>query len=362
MGATLGREADAVAFLDALAAAPYRFDFYQTLRMLECLHGDRPRWGTAVRPADEPIRLGQTPDLSFSPAPLAAFEPGSATAKPRLLVYFGGLLGPNGPLPLHITDYARERLRHLGDPTFARFLDIFNHRFLAFLYRAWAQAQPHVNRDRPASDRFKVYIGSFEGIAPAALQHRDDVSDSAKLFHAGTLARHVRHVDGLLAILRQFLEVPVEIEEFVGHWLRLEPGERAFLGRTGAVLGLEAVLGSNVWDRQHKFRLRLGPLSWSQYESFLPGHAPLRELVDWVRLYFSFELAWDVRLVLARREVPPLKLGAGGRLGWTTWLGARAREHDADDLCLDAESVVELARQAAARRAVPVETAGVVTA
>ena len=60
-----------------------------------------------------------------------------------------GLLGPNGPLPLHLTEYARERLRHAGDPTLSRFLDIFHHRFLALFYRAWAQAQPHVNRDRP---------------------------------------------------------------------------------------------------------------------------------------------------------------------------------------------------------------------
>jgi len=59
-----------------------------------------------------------------------------------------GLLGPNGPLPIHVTEYARHRLRHAGDATLSRFLDLFNHRFLALFYRAWAQAQPHVNRDR----------------------------------------------------------------------------------------------------------------------------------------------------------------------------------------------------------------------
>ena len=43
-----------------------------------------------------------------------------------------GLLGPNGPLPLHLTEYVRERLRHHADPTFARFLDLFHHRFALF--------------------------------------------------------------------------------------------------------------------------------------------------------------------------------------------------------------------------------------
>ena len=76
MGPTLGRETDALVFFTALADEPHRFDFYQTLRRLECLHDDKPRWGCARRPADEPVRLGQEPDLAFAPAPIAAFETG----------------------------------------------------------------------------------------------------------------------------------------------------------------------------------------------------------------------------------------------------------------------------------------------
>src|SRR5207244_5118336 len=69
MGAAMGRETDTVkadtirantvAFLASLEATPYRYDFYQTLRRLECLYADKPRWGRALRPVDEPIRLGQ---------------------------------------------------------------------------------------------------------------------------------------------------------------------------------------------------------------------------------------------------------------------------------------------------------------
>ena len=60
----------------------------------------------------------------------------------------------HGPLPLHITEYAHERLLNANDSTVARFFDLFHHRFLAFFYRAWAQAQPHVSRDRPDADPF----------------------------------------------------------------------------------------------------------------------------------------------------------------------------------------------------------------
>jgi type VI secretion system protein ImpH len=86
MDATVGRETDAIAFLAALAEAPYRYDFYQTLRRLECLYDTRPRWGQALRPVDEPVRLGQDPDLSFAPAPLAAFGGQSGGTTSRLQV------------------------------------------------------------------------------------------------------------------------------------------------------------------------------------------------------------------------------------------------------------------------------------
>jgi type VI secretion system protein ImpH len=353
MDAALGREADAVALFAALAEAPYRFDFYQTLRRLECLYADKPRWGKALRPIDEPVRLGQDPDLSFAPAPLASFEHGHDGQPPRLQVRLFGLLGPNGPLPLHLTEYARDRLRNAGDPTFSRFLDLFHHRFLALFYRAWAQAQPHVSRDRHGEDRFTVYVGAFAGLSPAPFRDRDAVPDLAKFFHVSSLVRHVRNAEGLAAILEDFFSVPVRIEEFVGHWMVLSDRERTRLGREGATLGAGAVAGSSIWDRQNKFRICLGPLTFAQYEGFLPlssasgGTRLLDKLVDWVRLYFCFELDWDVRLCLKHDEVRPLKLSAGGRLGWTTWVGRRRAGADADDLCLDAEAFVSRERVAA---------------
>lgn len=357
MGAAMGRATDAVAFFAELAETPYRFDFYQTLRRLECLYDDRPRWGEALRPIEERVRLGQDPDLSFAPAPLASFDRGGEGRPPRLQVRLFGLLGPNGPLPLHLTEYVRERLRNAGDPTLSRFLDLFHHRFLALFYRAWAQAQPHVNRDRPGTDRFGAYVGAFIGVSPEAFRGRDTLPDVAKFFHVGALVRQVRNAEGLAGIVQHFFRVPARIQEFVGHWMSLGPRERTYLAREGATLGAGAVLGRRVWDRQHKFRVRLGPLTLRQYESFLPqlpqrrsavGEAlttspaarTLEKLVDWVRLYGCMELDWDVRLRLAASEVPRLALGRVGRLGWTTWLGTHSGDRDADDLCLNAERFV----------------------
>ena len=45
--------------------------------------------------------------------------------------------------------------------------------------------------------------------------------DLAKFFHVGALIRQVRNAEGLRQILQHFFRVPVQIEEFVGHWLSL---------------------------------------------------------------------------------------------------------------------------------------------
>src|SRR6185503_3366026 len=70
------------------------------------------------------------------------------------------------------------------------------HRLLALFYRAWAQAQPHVNRDRPDDDHFAIYVGAFAGLAPATFRERDTLPDPAKFFHVGALGRQVRNGEG----------------------------------------------------------------------------------------------------------------------------------------------------------------------
>ncbi len=333
---------DRLAFFRLLAEAPFKLDFYQALRRMECLYPGKPRMGKGMRPLDEPIRLAQEPSMTFAPATLSAFVPPTADRVGRLEVRFFGLLGPNGPLPLHLTEHARDRLFHANDPTFARFLDVFHHRFLLLFYRAWAQAQPTVSLDRPKEDRFSIYVGALVGLAGDKTRERDQIDDFAKLHFSGLLSRQTRNRDGIAALLTGYFGVPVRIEEFVGHWMRLPLRDRTRLGSSaaGSQLGIGAVIGARVWDRQHKIRIWLGPLTLTQYESFLPGGKAAKRLMDWLKHYLCFELEWDARLVLMRKEVPQLCPGRFGRLGWTTWLGKSAHTV-ADNLILNAERLAD---------------------
>lgn len=337
MAAPAGSEAGAVGVVGRLAGAPHAFSFYRALRLLECAAPDKPRIGTSKRLKDDPIRLAQEPSMAFAPSAIRALEPPKHGRPARMLVSFMGLLGPNGPLPLHLTEYARDRLRNQGDPTLVRFLDMFHHRLLSLLYRAWARSQPCVSLDRPKEDSFGHYLGAFGGLGMESLRGRDSVPDYAKIAFTGLFARQVRNAESLEVMLGSFFRVPVRIEQCTGHWMPLPREAQTRLGRREATaqLGVSAVAGERMWDVQSKFRVVLGPLLLKDYERFLPGSLSLRRLGDWIRNYVGHEFEWDLNLVLVRDEIPPPTLGGGIRLGLTTWLGRRRAGADADDLRLD---------------------------
>lgn len=319
--------------LERVAATPWRFDFFFALRWIESQHPEKPRLGTARRPADEPVRLGQSADLSFAPSALHAVVPATALSKARIEVRFFGLFGPNGPLPHHLTEYARQRAMHHGDPTLVRFADMFHHRLLLLFYRAWAKGQPTVGLDRPHEDRFAGLVGALVGIGTPELSGRTAAPDHLRLHFSGILSRQVRHADGLASILTGYLGRSVWVEQFVGTWMALPGTERTRIGggyarrkSSSTQLGGGAVLGQMVWDRQHNFRIHIGPLDYGSFESLLPAGAVLPVVQALVEQYIGLELAWDMQLTLHPQEVRPCSLGRHGRLGWTTWLAMKNRD------------------------------------
>jgi type VI secretion system protein ImpH len=319
-----------------LSGQAARMDFFQVLRLLENAHPDKPRIGASLRPRDDAVRFGQDPSLGFEPTAVRSYTPASAAARARLAVNFIGLLGANGPLPLHLTEYVRERARNQGDATMVAFLDLFHHRMVSLFYRARASAEPAISLDRPESDRFAGYVGSLFGIGTPALRERDEIGDFAKLHFAGLMANQRRPAAGLVTILRAYFKLPVEIEQFVGHWMRIPADGQTRIGMQdrGNRLGTSAVLGKQVWDCQHKFRLVIGPLDYEDYQRMLPGGASMKRLVAWVRNYAGTVLDWDVRLILKQAQVPPLALGAR-RLGWTTYLSSAPARRDPDQLLIN---------------------------
>jgi type VI secretion system protein ImpH len=324
--------------LEELEHEPHAFGFFQAVRQLENAHPELPRIGTSLRLRDDPIRFAQSPSLSFAPATLARFSAGGENGAPTLTQRFFGLFGANGPLPLHLTEFARERARRTpSDRALVRFLDMFHHRLLSLFYRAWAEAQPTVSLDRPQDDSFGRWVASVAGYGQASLRDRDAVPDGARLASAGILGRAVHGAEGFERMLNDFFRVPIRVLQWQPHWMRLPEDAHSRLGSRDAParLGESAVAGSHVWDCHNRFRIEIGPLALADYQRFLPGGDSMKRLRDWVLSYVGHELSCEVRLILKKEEVPAMRLGGrDGALGWTSWVGPRRDAADAGDLCL----------------------------
>jgi len=327
---------------DNLFEAGYGFDFFQAVRMLERLYPGRRPVGQAASPADEVVRFHSHLSLSFPPSAIHHIDRAANEREPaQMTVAFMGLTGPLGVLPHHYTEMLLERVRR-RDYTLRDFFDLFNHRLISFLYRAWEKYRVPVAYERAVLqrqeyDRFSLHLFDLMGMGTGGLRGRQQVEDKALLFYTGLLAQQPRSASALAGILQDYFGVPVAVEQCLGQWLPLTESNRSRLGdeqRTNC-LGVNAVAGAYVWDQQAKFRVRPGPLTLRQFETLLPSGNAFQTLVQLSRFFAGQEHDFEVQLILKAAEVPRSRLGAGGvgftRLGWSAWLKSREFVDDADD-------------------------------
>ena len=318
---------------ERLRATPWAFELFQALRLVECAFQELPRLGTAERAALEPVRFGQRAELAFPPAEIAAWQPAAAGSPPRLQIRSFGLFGPQGPLPLHLTAHVEKRRDQEYDPTFQDFADVLHHRLVMLHYRAWASRTPVVDYDRPEDSRFVGYVGALAGLPE---RPADPWLQTIGLRFAGYFADQQRHALGLCRMLEATFAVSVAVIGFIGE--RLAVPERLQARLDGASsLGRSGVLGARVFERQGRFRLRVGPLGLTDLRRLLPGEPDARRLRDLVRMAIGDALAFEVQLVLRAAEVPRAVLGGGVTLGRVAWLDRPVEDGDANELVFAAE-------------------------
>ncbi|WP_322047685.1 type VI secretion system baseplate subunit TssG [Paraburkholderia sp. J67] len=306
-----------VQLIDDLVDKPWNHGFFSLLRRLNA-NPAIDLVGTALRPQNETFRVGQKPTLIFAPSEVA--EASVKDGKVHMRIYSQGMLGPNGPLPIHITEIAREREELRGDTTLSSFLDIFHHRSLTILFRAWANAQAVVSLDRPDRDHFSFMFGCMTGVSP----RRDRtvaLPAHARLAASPLLLNERRNSSGLCQWIGHHFDVPVEMEEPRMYWVELPPELQCRSGEEHMTLGGGAMLGEYVPCMTQRLCLILGPLDIDTYHRFTPRGEDLLRLVAMVRAYLGLEFGWELELRIKPNQATPVELGDNQQLGWTSWLG-----------------------------------------
>ncbi|MFP2516976.1 type VI secretion system baseplate subunit TssG [Buttiauxella agrestis] len=314
---------------------PWDSGFLSLMRAVAARHAVSPQPAKATLPAQEMFRLGQCASMSFSPREISAIS--QKDGKLRLQLFGLGMWGAQGAIPLHMTEQAYSRAE-LHDSTLTDFLDIFHHRALTQFYRAWHVSQDTASLDRRDDQRFAFYIGSLIGLDPAELEGMP-LPVHARLASSAHLIREARNPGGLLGALHYYFGIPVNIEEFSPQWILLEKNAQSVLGQddSALLLGDGGILGDTVQDKQHKFRLILGPLTLDQYMRFSLWGEDLPVLREWVRNFTGFEYAWDVKLVLTADQVPVATLGGASQLGYTSWLERYSEEEPLTGMSFEPE-------------------------
>ncbi|MGE0500229.1 MAG: type VI secretion system baseplate subunit TssG [Rhizobiaceae bacterium] len=319
------------------------FDFFELLRQLES--GGR-RFGQKTGPDHEPARLGQQIRLGFATQDVAEYHEPADGGPPRVTIANIGLLGPEGPMPLHLTRWVLDRLsqrwfagadaRQTSDTTFVDFVNLLQHRMMALFYRAWADHTPAVQVERPGSGRIHAMLEAMAGIGLPATRNAEDGSiDLVKLRQAAALANQVDGPERLTLFVAEAFRVPVALKEFVAAWVPIPQDLQSRIGQAFATLGGGATVGRRVFSRQSRVELVIGPVGIQDYLSFLPDGERFNALKRVIRDLVGEQMDVDVRVVLAGAEVPKPSLGQV-RLGRTTWLARPDEKGDADDMRLRA--------------------------
>jgi type VI secretion system protein ImpH len=332
MASTLRRTTPGL--IDQARAEPYRFEFFQLVRLLRLHYSRAGRMDPETRPHEDPLRFRSQLSLNFPVSEVSElyFErPGklsnSGSPLTEVQVTFMGLVGPSGVLPRPYTELLLDRhIQHRDDGAHA-FFDMFSHRMTSLFYEAWQKYRFYIEHERKGTSRFDSYLLNLVGFGPQARKaafEKPGATLRTELFSyfAGMFAQKPRNAINLQSMLCFTFGLPFMVKPFAGRWLKLVTDQRSQLGRKNHALGQSAVVGDRVWDYQSCVRIQIGPLELADYERFQPGTADYRQLVETLRFYLGAELDFQISPLLKREAVPRPCLGRMGNvsLGRKGWL------------------------------------------
>ncbi len=317
---------------ETLLREPCSFSFFQAVRLLEELTPGAKRLGDAIRPREEAVNFYVRPGFAFPPSDIASLGKERDSTAPRMEVAFLGLIGPSGVLPYWYNELAGERTRQ-KDFSFTAFLDIFHHRLISLFYLAWKKYRFDANYRLECRDRLSHSLLSLLGLGTKGLTERLGAHEEDLIYYGGLLSRTIPCAASLERVLGYFSGTPTRVEQFLPRRFQISSEDRTQLGAANARLGVDALCGSWVWDRQSTFRVHLGPMGYRQFIQFLPTGRRARIVFSIAQYATGIQYDYDLRVILRRTEVPPCVLGSQQSrplLGWSTWISAPGYKYSED--------------------------------
>jgi type VI secretion system protein ImpH len=335
---------------------PYRFEFFQTIRMLETwLKKNGVDHKNAIA---EYVRFKNRVSLSFPASELEAvnfdYKSEDIEAEEQLTLdnllaegeleqinitpAFMGFLGTNGALPIHYTQRVADQILYERDDSTKAFLDTFTTRAVNLFYEAWKKYRLDLKYDKTQHDEFLSLLLSIAGVGQESLKNRlndDRVFDESIAYFASAFRHRPVSSEMMERVLCDYFKVPIKVTQFIGGWYNVPENQQTRLSDTGAVLGGGAMVGERVWQRDLCIRLTIGPMKHDVFQDFLPTKAVSHALKQVLTLFTGLAIEYEVELVLAKEDVSGVQIGGeggGAMLGWNSFVMTEAPEEDRNDV------------------------------
>ncbi|HEY8560323.1 MAG TPA: type VI secretion system baseplate subunit TssG [Pyrinomonadaceae bacterium] len=323
---------------------PYRFEFFQAVRLLEKIFPERRPVGRDALPHEEVARFRSRMGLGFPASQIHEIKDGfdefAEREKLEMFINFMGMVGVSGVMPIHYTELIMERVRY-RDTAMWMFMDIFTHRAVSMFFRAWEKYRFPVAYER-GQDDFTAFLFDVAGLGTRGLRGRMNLEDESLLTYGGLIAQKPHSATALGNILSDYFRVRAKILQFFGQWLDLDSASITRLGRANSGLGTTTIIGTRVWEQQSKFRIVLGALNFNEFQAFLPSGTAYKPLQSIVRFMHGAEFDFDVQLILQARQVPSTILTTRAKrrpmLGWTSFLKTKPFSQDDDQVILKTDN------------------------
>lgn len=348
--------------IQQLFAEPWRFPFFQAIRILENFFY---RQGDNIDDiVPQRIRFRNSLSLGFPAGDLESallYSPeGDVLNKDgnidqvamedigqvEITPAFTGLLGIQGVLPLHYTELLSQRETFHRDHAARAFLDIFTTRAVALHYQAWRKYRPEFQYETDHKERFIPLMLSLSGLGLPGLRDRmadgqGDVFDHAAAYYSGIIRERPVSAATLQSLLSDYFNVDINVEQFVGKWIEVPATHITRLGMANACLGSTALSGEYIWQQDLVIRLEIGPLRRKQFDTFLPGGDASLALSKWLTLLTGSTLEYEIALVLAPEDVRGAGIGGehSARLGWDSYVCTRPVADNSAKVCYEIKTL-----------------------
>ncbi len=328
-----------------LTTSARRYSFFKLVYLLERMYSASPPVGQLGPPSEERIRLRPDTGLTFHSSDIMALDKikyPDEIERTRVTVTFMGLYGTVSPLPPHFSEQIALNDYQGGPQPIREFFDVFHHRLLSLVYRAWAKYRFAMTYRTKGADPFTRRMFCTVGID--GFRDGQDLAFERFLHlrYAPLLATKSRSARGLEVVLKDLYgSMGVAIEQFVGHWTLIEKPNRNKLGVVNHQLGESLTIGRYVYDGTGRFTIVLGPLGYDEYLSFLPGGHRRPMLRGVVSTFTRGQHDVMLELHVKTDAAPRWQLGSprAATLKRTAWLGGSGGQQFVISVPLDDKKI-----------------------